>query len=287
MPDYELLDSGDSAKLERFGDVVLARPSPQALWTPRDRACWSQAVARFDRDEDGRGSWDPAPPRPAGWKIACGGLKLWIKPTSFGHLGLFPEQIAFWNALRGVCRPGMELLNLFAYTGGSSLAAASAGAAVTHLDAAKGIVDWARENADASDLGSAPIRWIVDDALKFVQREERRGHRYHGVVLDPPSFGRGSKGQVFKLERDLPKLLHACVQILHDDAAFVLLSGHTPGVGGLALCNLLADALEDRAGAWRHGEMITPGLQRNLPSGVWSVWTRSADDAAYFPGPGL
>jgi len=202
---YALLDSGDGGKLERFGPVVLHRPSPQALWTPRDPAAWSAADARFDRDRRGRGTWTPGPPRPEGWILRCAGQTMTIKPTGFGHVGLFPEQIPFWRFLAAASADGQKVLNLFAYTGGSSLAAARAGAAVTHLDASRGIVDWARGNAGLSGLDDLPVRWIVDDALKFAQREGRRGRRYHGIILDPPSFGRGSKGQVFKLERDLPR----------------------------------------------------------------------------------
>lgn len=280
MPDgHTLLDSGDGAKLERYGDVVLARPSPQALWSPRDRQAWSQADATFTREGSGKGTWSPAPPRPEGWTVTCAGQSMVLRPTSFGHLGMFPEQIPFWRALAGREGASQEILNLFAYTGGSTLAAARSGAAVTHLDASRGIVDWARENAAASGLQDAPIRWIVDDALKFVQREARRGRRYHGIILDPPSFGRGNKGQVFKLERDLPRLLSACADVLAPDAAFVLLSGHTPGVGGLAMRNLLAEALRDRPGTWRHGEMVVAGPDRDLPSGVWTAWTAEGQPA--------
>jgi len=285
MPDdHALLDSGVGAKLERFGDVVLARPSPQALWTPRDPAAWRRADATFTREGSGKGQWDPRPPHPDGWTVTCADQTMLLRPTSFGHLGLFPEQIPYWRALAAICGPDLEVLNLFAYTGGSTLAAARGGAAVTHLDASRGIVDWARENASASGLADAPIRWIVHDALKFVRREGRRGRRYQGIVLDPPSFGRGNKGQVFKLERDLPRLLAACAEILAEDARFVLLSGHTPGVGGLAMRNLLADALGDRDGSWRHGEMVVPGPGRDLPSGVWAAWSRDRD-APFPPGP--
>jgi 23S rRNA (cytosine1962-C5)-methyltransferase len=332
---YALLDSGDGAKLERFGDILLHRPSPQCLWRRQLPAGeWARAYGEYVRSSSGGGHWEFRRALPASWNIAWQGLCWKIQPTGFGHVGLFPEQAPFWRWIRercvgssGVASTGsaaggasgvasaapelvatgagrmhnvitgapvparLEVLNLFAYTGGSSLAAAAGGASVTHCDASRGIVGWASENAQLSQLGAAAIRWIVDDAVKFAQREQRRGHRYGAIILDPPSFGRGAKGEVFKLEDDLPKLLATCRTLLDDQGRFVVLSAHTPGIGPLCLRNLLAECVGGRAGALGCGELLIPeqdGGQpapRALPSGTWAAW--SADgvlpEAERFP----
>jgi len=280
---YELLDSGGGAKLERFGEWIVVRPSPQALW-PRtlDDSAWNAAHATYHRSDKGGGSWSPPGVLPEIWECSVGAQRFLIKPTGFGHMGVFAEQVPFWEWIAAQSRPGSEVLNLFAYTGGSTLAAARAGAKVTHCDAAKGVVQWASDNAPLNDLQDASIRWIIDDAQKFLAREDRRGRRYHGVILDPPSFGRGPKGQVFKLEEQVDELLDQCVAVLDDDFAFVLFSAHTPGIGAVALRNLLEIALRKRfdtgidAGRFGHGEMWIEG-SRPLPSGTWSAWARNGE----------
>ena len=284
MSDYELLDSGHQTKLERFGEIVLHRPSPQALWSPRlDAAIWDAADARYERSSRGGGDWIAGPDVPETWDCRVGPFQFGLRRTGFGHVGVFTEQIRFWAWLSSAVQKRQEalgraprVLNLFAYTGGSSLAAAVGGAEVTHCDASHGVVQWASENADRNDLGSGSIRWIVDDALKFLHREARRENTYDGIILDPPSFGRGPRGEVWKLEEGATELLDAVVAVLDPDPGFVLLSAHTPGIGALALENLLGAAMADRAAStdleFSHGEMLvetTAGVLA-LPSGTWA-----------------
>jgi 23S rRNA (cytosine1962-C5)-methyltransferase len=275
--DYQLLDSGDGAKLERFGDYILDRPSPQALWSKQLPELWQEAHARFTRDSSGGGNWSGRDRLPDTWTISAGGQRMLLKPTGFGHIGLFAEQIPFWNWIRRRCEATTtpRVLNLFGYTGGSSLAAAAGGADVTHCDSSKGVVSWGRENQNLSGLDDRNIRWIVDDARKYVKREARRESHYDGIILDPPSFGRGSKGEVWKLEQDLSEHLADCVALLRPDAGFVLLSAHSPGVGAVALERLLREAVGSARGDWAHGEMAisetTQGLA--LPSGCWASFS--------------
>jgi len=290
-PDYEYLDSGDGRRLERFGPVLLDRPAPQALWRRHlPEECWSAAEARFLRRSDGGGDWVyTAGKELTPWQLRWRSLCFEVHPTGFGHLGLFPEQLPNWAWLEEILagqarqaapvagRPMPELLNLFAYTGAASMAAARGGARVTHLDAVRGVVQWAAENVRRSDLGGGEIRWIVDDAGKFVKRELRRGRRYEAIVLDPPSFGRGSQGQVFKLEEDLAPLLEQCFQLLSPDALLLLVSAHTPGVTPAVLRNLLLPLREQRGGLLTAGEMLLVGSRspRELPSGVHARWVAS------------
>lgn len=241
--DYELIDAGDGEKLERWGPFVLRRPDPQAIWPktlgPTD---WDRADARYLRSSSGGGRWEFRRLLPERWTIAYGPLSFYIRPTGFKHTGLFPEQAVNWNWLRErLSRAGRPIraLNLFAYTGGATLACAAAGAEVCHVDAAKGIVQWAKENLQLSGLGDRPVRFLVDDALKFVQREKRRGRTYDVIVLDPPSYGRGPSGEVWKLEDDLYRFLDACVGLLSDRPLLVLLNSYTTGLSPAVLGNLL------------------------------------------------
>ena len=276
---YQLLDSGNFEKLEQVGRFRLIRPSPQAIWQPRRPKLWRTADAHYRRSSSGGGSWAFKKKLPDHWHIQYGGLTLKIKLTNFGHLGIFAEQAENWDWIRAQIaatrRKPVRVLNTFAYTGGSSLAAAQAGAEVVHLDAARGIISWARENAALSALDDRPIRWIVDDVSKFVAREIRRGDQYDGIILDPPSFGRGKKGEVWKFEDDLPKLLEMCRQILSPNPRFVLLSAHTPGFTALALENLLADMMRGFGGTLSSLEMTIPEADgsRRLPSGAMARWT--------------
>ncbi len=276
---YQLLDSGNFEKLEQVGRYRLIRPSPQAIWQPRRPKLWRTADAHYRRSSSGGGSWTFKRKLPDHWHIQYGGLTLKIKLTNFGHLGIFAEQAENWDWIRAQIarapQKPVRVLNTFAYTGGSSLAAAQAGAEVVHLDAARGIVSWARENAALSALDDRPIRWIVDDVSKFVAREIRRGNRYDGIILDPPSFGRGKKGEVWKFEDDLPKLLAMCRQILSPNPRFVLLSAHTPGFTPLALENLLADMMRGFGGNLSSMEMTIPETDspRRLPGGTMARWS--------------
>jgi 23S rRNA (cytosine1962-C5)-methyltransferase len=282
LGDYALLDSGDMARLERVGPYTLVRPAPQAIWSPRlPTEQWASADGHYHRTSEGGGTWEWKTKVKREFDVIYNSLAFEVHLTNFGHMGLFPEQAANWDWMRGVIRNrlkatngrNLQVLNLFAYTGGSTLAASQAGAHLVHVDAAKGVVDWARKNAKLSSLHERPIRWIVDDAIKFVKREVRRGARYQGIILDPPSFGRGPQGEVFKIEKDIIPLLHDCRALLHDDALFVLYSCHTPGFTPITLNNQLSEALASLRGAVEGGEMTVADPQRRqLPSGTWSRW---------------
>ena len=231
--DFELLDCSRGEKLERWGDYYLVRPDPQAIWdTPRRNLRWSDRDARYHRSESGGGSWDKGA-LPESWKIRYGELCFRVRPMNFKHTGLFPEQAANWDwamaKIRAAGRP-IRVLNLFAYTGAATLACAKAGAEVCHVDAAKGMVAWGKENAAASGLTDAPIRWIVDDCAKFVEREIRRGKRYDAIIMDPPSYGRGPGGEVWKLEQNLWPFVSLCAGVLSEEPLFVLINSYTTGL---------------------------------------------------------
>lgn len=278
--EYALLDSGGGRKLERFGDVVLDRPVAHALWRPRTGdESWSEARGVYHRSDKGGGSWEWHGRDPGRWVIRYGGLSLAMKATPFGHTGLFPEQRENWGWIReaaGALGGDQEVLNLFAYTGGSTLAAAQGGARVCHVDSSRGAVDWARENARESDLEDAPVRWIVEDVTRYLGRELRRGRTYGGIILDPPSFGRGKKGEVFKIERDLPELLEQCRQLLGPEPGFLLLSCHSAGFSPRVLEQLLAEVVPVAEGELEVGEMVVPQEDgRCLPSGFFARWRRT------------
>jgi 23S rRNA (cytosine1962-C5)-methyltransferase len=257
--DYALIDSGGGRKLERYGRWRVVRPEPQCLWRPSlAPAAWAAADAVFDPegDED-EGRWRFAGPPPAPFPLAWGEVRFLGRFTAFRHLAFFPEQAANWTwldaRLRGSGKP-LKILNLFAYTGVASLVCAAAGAAVTHIDASKRAVGWARENAEASGLAERPLRWLTEDARKWVQREVRRGARYDGIILDPPKYGRGPGGEVWRL-LDLPDLMAGCAALLADDASFLLLNAYAERVSGLALAGLAAQALCGRGGRIDWGEL--------------------------------
>jgi 23S rRNA (cytosine1962-C5)-methyltransferase len=276
---YDLLDSGAGRKLEQVGEWIVSRTAAQAFWKPRlDAKAWARAHAIHHRSEKGGGHWETRAAIPERWPVGIEGVRLFAKLTPFGHLGLFAEHAAHWSWLRETiedarnARP-VEVLNLFAYTGGATLACAQAGAAVCHVDAAKGVVDWARDDAKLNGLEDRPIRWIVDDCEAFLRREARRGHRYQGLILDPPSFGRSGRGKVWKIEERLPDLLALCAEVLDPAPLFVLLSCHSDGFSPLVLENLLAERFE-RPDAIVSGEMAVheSGGGRPLPSGVFTRW---------------
>jgi 23S rRNA (cytosine1962-C5)-methyltransferase len=257
--DYALIDSGDGRKLERYGAYRVVRPEPQCLWRPRlpDAEWRADAVFDPEGDEDA-GRWRLAGPALAPFPLAWQGVRFLGRFTAFRHLGFFPEQAANWAWLRSrleTSEKTLNILNLFGYTGVASLVCAAAGARVTHLDASKRAVAWGRENAELSQLADRPIRWITDDARKYVQRETRRGVRYDGIILDPPKFGRGPVGEVWRLLDDLPELIATCAALLSDDASFLLLNAYAERVSGLALAGLLASALAGRGGEIDWGEL--------------------------------
>ncbi len=260
MTDYQLLDSGNGRKWERFGGVILNRPCPQAVWRPKGCA---EADATFSREEGTK--WTFQKKIPASWTIRIEGVSMKISLTDFGHLGVFPEHASLWGWMRERIEPGTKVLNLFAYSGGATLAAAQKGASVCHLDASKGMVDWARENAALNDLSSAPIRWIVDDAIKFLRREVKRGNRYEGILLDPPTFGRGSQGEVFKIERDIQPLIELCRDLLSDKARFLIFSCHTPGFTPIVLSHLLGQFFKAPVEAFEM--LLESDASYSIPSG--------------------
>lgn len=272
--DYELLDSGDGRKLERFGAYVLERPCSQALWRPSlDRSAWDRADASFDREDGNR--WHGRVNLPKEWTIETAGIKFRLGGTDFGHLGIFPEQRAQWKWIRRtVAEAGRSVsaLNLFAYSGGSTMATALGGAEVCHLDASKGMVEWARGNARLNALKDHPIRWIVDDAVKFMKREVRRGRRYDAIILDPPTFGRGVLGETYKIERDLGETLGLVKDLLSDKPLFVLFSSHTPGLSPIVAENILSQLFP--GAQLESGEMLLEGKNLQCPSGVYlrAVW---------------
>lgn len=272
---YSLVDSGDQQKLERFGDVLIARPCSQALWRPSlSKGEWDAADAHFSRD--GGNSWTFKRKLPDSWTSEVEGVRFKISPTDFGHLGVFPEHSTLWKPMKeliGTCSEPPHILNLFAYSGGATLAAAQAGAKVCHLDASKGMVAWARENAALNNLSQAPIRWIVDDAAKFLHREIKRGVRYEGIILDPPSFGRGSKGEVFKIERDVHELLSLCRQLLSAKPLFLIFTTHTPGMTPIVMGHLMAQQTRGLQGKIETGEMLLPSATGvDIPCGSFARW---------------
>ena len=307
--DYELIDSGDGRKYERFGNVSLVRPCSQALWRPADQGAWSRATATFDREDGNR--WHNRGALPEEWTIETAGIRFRLSGTDFGHLGIFPEQRAQWKWIREVVKRkigglgdwrigGLEaisstqnseirtqnaergtrnsklqtlnsklptVLNLFAYSGGSTIAAAQGGAEVCHLDASKGMVQWARENAALNGLKEHPIRWITDDAHKFMEREIRRGRRYDAIIFDPPTFGRGANGEMYKIERDLKKTLSLVKALLSEAPLFVLFSSHTPGLSCTVAANILGQAFPEAQ--IETGEMLLEGRSLPCPSGIY------------------
>jgi len=265
---YSLIDSGFEQKFERFGDFALIRPCPQALWRPLHPDRWKDADATFSREPEK--IWRMNRKLPPSWIVEIGDVRFKIALTDFGHLGVFPEHAFLWTAMRPLIRKNMRILNLFAYSGGVSMAAAQEGAQVCHVDAAKGMIDWARENAALNQLEKAPIRWIVDDAIKFMKREIKRKSFYDGIILDPPTFGRGNKGEVFKIERDLLALLELCKELLSDRKRFLILSCHTPLISPLVLQNVVEQVLGK--GQLKTGEMtLTPSDGFSIPSGCYAM----------------
>ena len=278
--DYELLDTSAGERLERWGEVILSRPDPQIIWnTPKQLAVWKQAHARYRRSSTGGGAWQILKKVPPVWKISYGDLRFQLKTMGFKHTGVFPEQAVNWdftgNLIRNASKP-LKVLNLFAYTGGATLACAQAGASVCHVDASKGMVAWARENAAASGLSDRPIRWLVDDCIKFVQREQRRGNRYDGIIMDPPSYGRGPGGEVWKLEEQLFSLVELCRSILSPDAKFFLLNSYTTGLSPSVMEYLLGVLLQKPMGGRVASDEIglpVTSTGQVLPCGSTAIWT--------------
>lgn len=283
--DYALIDSGNGRKLERFGPVTVERPEPQALWSPRlAKPRWDKANAVFSGgDDEDKGRWRIDKPVPESWPIKVGAVTMLCRLSSFRHLGLFPEQLPHWEWMLARLaefkgeRP--RVLNLFAYTGAASLLAAAAGAEVTHLDASKKAIAWAKENQAASKLADAPIRWILDDAQKFVAREVRRGRTYDLILVDPPKFGRGPDGEVWDLFTHLPALMQDCAKLLAPERAALVLTVYAIRASALAFDQLTREVLADRGGSFSSGELAIreEGAGRLLPTSLFTRWV--SDDA--------
>ena len=279
--DYEVLDTGGGEKLERWGEVVLQRPDPQTIWPRADEGLWKRADAVYHRSEKGGGEWEFRRRLQDRWAVGYGELRFWVRPTGFKHTGLFPEQAANWDWMAGLIqnsgRQGLRVLNLFGYTGGATLACAAAGAHVTHVDAAKGMVLWAKENRELSKLPETSFRFIVEDALRFVQREARRGNTYDGVLMDPPSYGRGPSGEVWKLENELYGLVSACAGVLSASPLFFLINSYTTGFQASVLSNMLEKCVASRfGGVIDSQELCLPVTSGGvLPCGCSGRWYRA------------
>ncbi len=278
--DYELLDSGEGEKLERFGRVVLSRPDPQALWKKLlPKSEWEKADGSFSREGDA-GKWNIKKGMPDKWTIEFSGLKFIIKPTAFKHTGLFPEQSSNWEWIKRVIKNSekkeLEILNLFGYTGGASLVCAQAGAKVVHVDGSKSAITWATENAELSGLSGKPIRWILDDARVFVERELKRGRKYDAIIMDPPAFGHGAKKELWKIEEDFLPLVENCMKLLSDAPTFFLINGYSAGYSGLAYKNNLLDLERKYGGKIEVGELAIEENRsdRILPAGIFARWER-------------
>lgn len=278
--DYELLDCSGGERLERWGKIVLIRPDPQVIWnTPKDHPCWYKADARYIRSKEGGGHWECRRQLPEAWNINYKDLQFKISPTGFKHTGLFPEQAVNWDMMRekiAGAGKSVKVLNLFAYTGGATLAAAAAGASVCHVDAAKGMVHWARENAELSSLAEKPIRWIVDDCAKFVEREIRRGNTYDAIIMDPPSYGRGPGGEVWKLEDQIYDLVKLCTGVLSDDPLFFLLNSYTTGLSASTMEYVLGVNMKKFGGSVSAEEIGLPVTATGmaLPCGSSAIWSK-------------
>lgn len=275
--DYEILDMANGEKLERWGNIVLIRPDPQIVWGDKQKpALWKTANAHYHRSKSGGGEWEYIKKVPKSWQIKYKNLTFNLKPMGFKHTGLFPEQAVNWdfmiNKIKDAKRP-IKVLNLFAYTGGATVACASAGASVCHVDSSKGMTAWAKENVASSGLADKPVRFIIDDVNKFVQREIRRGNRYDAIVMDPPSYGRGAKGEVWNIEEGLDPLIKLCTQVLSDQPLFFLINSYTTGLSPNILANLLKMNIKKK-GKVSCGEVGLPMKDSDivLPCGIYGRW---------------
>ena len=280
--DFEVLDTGSGEKLERWGEYLLARPDPQTIWPPAlPKAEWAQAHAHYRRSERGGGAWSYRRSLPEEWTVAYRDLRFFVRPTGFKHTGLFPEQAVNWDRMRTLIeqRNGpVRVLNLFGYTGGATAACAASGAHVTHVDAAKGMVQWAKRNRELCQLPEDRFRFIVEDAMAFVQREYRRENRYDAILMDPPSYGRGPGGEVWKLENELFGLVDACAKVLAEDALFMLINSYTTGLQPAVLSNIIRmTAARGRRGTVSADEIVLPVTRGGvLPCGACGRWQAEA-----------
>ena len=280
--DYEILDMANGEKLERWGNVTLVRPDPQIIWKQKSFPNkWKQVNAVYNRSKTGGGSWNYKKQMPKAWQIKYKNLTFNIKPMGFKHTGLFPEQAVNWDWMINKIenekkhKKEIKVLNLFAYTGGATVACLSAGASVCHVDSSKGMVSWAKENVISSKLANRKVRYIIDDVLKFVQREIRRGNKYDAIIMDPPSYGRGAKGEVWQFENNIYDLVELCTQVLSDDPLFFLINSYTTGISAKVLENMLRLEIKKK-GTLSSGEIGLPMKNSEivLPCGIYARWEK-------------
>lgn len=277
--DYECISAGNGEKLERWGNIILRRPDPQAMWPIENGKLWDNIDAFYHRSNKGGGYWDFNKKLPEFWIVSYKNLKFKVSPTNFKHTGLFPEQAANWdfsmNKIKNASRP-IKVLNLFAYTGGATMAASAAGAVeVVHVDASKGMTEWAKENMKLCGLENNKIRFIIDDCLKFVEREARRGNKYDVIIMDPPSYGRGPNGELWKFEHNLYNLIQSCMKILSDEPLFFLINAYTTGISSTVLLNILKTTMEAKYGGKVEADEIGLPITDNnlvLPCGIYGRW---------------
>ena len=276
--DYEILDMADGEKLERWGNVILVRPDPQIIWKDKKFPNkWKKINARYNRSKTGGGNWEYTSNLPKAWQIKYKNLVFNIKPMGFKHTGLFPEQAVNWDwmieKIKNEKRE-IKVLNLFAYTGGATVACLSAGASVCHVDSSKGMTAWAKENVISSGLEKASVRYIVDDVIKFVNREIRRGHKYDAIIMDPPSYGRGTNGEVWKFEENIDELIKLCSKVLSDNPLFFLVNSYTTGISSTVIENILRMNLKIQNGKYSSGEIGLPMTNSDLilPCGIFAKW---------------
>lgn len=278
--DYEIIDMANGEKLERWGNIKLIRPDPQIIWKNKSFPNeWKNANARYNRSNTGGGAWEYKKRLPESWQVKYKNLTFNIKPMGFKHTGLFPEQAVNWDWMINKIQQSkrnIKVLNLFAYTGGATVACLSAGASVCHVDSSKGMTTWAKENVESSGLREKPVRFIIDDVVKFVQREIRRGNKYDAIVMDPPSYGRGKNGEVWQFENNIADLVELCMQVLSDDPLFFLINSYTTGISSRVLANLLELNMKNYKGKITSGEIGLPMKNSNLvlPCGIYGRWEK-------------
>ena len=278
--DYECMKTGNGEKLERWGNIKLIRPDPQIIWKNKSFPNeWKNANARYNRSNTGGGAWEYKKRLPESWQVKYKNLTFNIKPMGFKHTGLFPEQAVNWDWMINKIQQSkrnIKVLNLFAYTGGATVACLSAGASVCHVDSSKGMTTWAKENVESSGLREKPVRFIIDDVVKFVQREIRRGNKYDAIVMDPPSYGRGKNGEVWQFENNIADLVELCMQVLSDDPLFFLINSYTTGISSKVLANLLELNMKNYKGKITSGEIGLPMKNSNLvlPCGIYGRWEK-------------
>ena len=277
--DYEILDMANGEKLERWGNITLIRPDPQIIWKEKSfPEKWKNANAKYNRSNTGGGNWNFIKPLPKSWQIKYKDLTFNIKPMGFKHTGIFPEQAVNWDWMMNKIRNSnreIKVLNLFAYTGGASVACLKAGASVCHVDSSKGMCEWAKENVASSGLRERQIRFLIDDVVKFVNREIRRGNKYDGIIMDPPSYGRGANGEVWKFEENIADLVKLCMNVLSDEPLFFLINSYTTGISSQVLENLLRINIPKKVGGkFSHGELGLPMTNSKLilPCGIYGRW---------------